>query len=125
MTRNVLLASLALALVLIIGYFVFFRSNQSDTGNPSQNPAEENPSQNSVGVSISNFSFAPSNITVEQGTKVTWTNNDQAAHTVDSTVFNSPTLNQGQSFEYTFNTKGTFDYTCGIHPNMKGSVTVR
>jgi hypothetical protein len=33
-------------------------------------------------------------------------------------------LSAGSSFTMTFATAGTFDYTCTIHPTMKGSVIV-
>ena len=31
----------------------------------------------------------------------------------------------GRSAALGFNTAGTFDYICGLHPNMKGSVEVK
>ena len=33
-------------------------------------------------------------------------------------------LNPGESFEYTFDRAGDFDYECTIHPGMDGSITV-
>ncbi len=78
-------------------------------------------------VSIQNYSFNPSPLTVKTGTKVTWTNNDSVPHTVTSDsagVFNSAPIPPGQSFSYTFTAPGTVSYHCAIHPMMKGSVTV-
>ncbi|WP_205624178.1 plastocyanin/azurin family copper-binding protein [Amycolatopsis vancoresmycina] len=36
----------------------------------------------------------------------------------------SPTLQTGQSYQYTFSTPGTFEYLCTIHPFMTATVTV-
>ncbi len=57
---------------------------------------------------------------------MTWTNEDGAAHRIksDDDSFNSEDLGQGDTFEHTFDAAGTFDYVCGIHPSMTGSITV-
>jgi amicyanin len=76
-------------------------------------------------VTIANFAFAPAELTVKAGTKVTWTNNDIVAHTVTFTdVANSPVLNRGDMFSRTFTTPGTYSYICSIHPFMHGTVVV-
>ncbi|MBI2007633.1 cupredoxin domain-containing protein [Candidatus Saccharibacteria bacterium] len=78
-------------------------------------------------VSISNFTFSPTDITVKKGTKVTWTNNDSVAHTVEfdtDDIQKSETLGGGGTFNFTFNDEGAFNYICGIHPSMHGTVTV-
>ena len=79
-------------------------------------------------VTIQNFAFTPSSLTVPAGTTVTWTNMDSAPHTVISTsslnVLNSPTLHNGDSFTYTFSKAGTYSYDCTIHPFMTGTVIV-
>jgi plastocyanin len=64
---------------------------------------------------------------VKKGTTVTWTNNDQAPHTVTRDGPNGPestTLSQGQSYSFTFDQKSIFHYHCAIHPDMKGTVYV-
>jgi len=76
-------------------------------------------------VSIANFAFAPSGISVAVGTTVTWTNKDGTAHTVTGGGFDSGALAKNASFSQTFNTKGTFTYHCSIHPEMTASVTVQ
>ena len=79
-------------------------------------------------VTILNFAFSPTSITVKQGSKVTWTNQDTAGHTVQETDGqvgpNSSTIGKGQSYSFIFNTVGTFQYHCSIHPDMTGMVTV-
>jgi plastocyanin len=80
-------------------------------------------------VAIQNFSFTPQTLTVKAGTKVTWTNQDTTVHNVTSTngpginaattsLFSSGSLNQGQSFSYTFAKAGTYYYDCTIHASM-------
>jgi len=31
---------------------------------------------------------------------------------------------KGDKFEFTFTEKGSFDYSCGLHPSMVGKVVV-
>jgi len=77
-------------------------------------------------ITIQNFAFAPSNLVITKGSTVTWTNQDSVSHTITATgIFNSENLNKGQSFSYTFNTPGTFNYHCSIHPSMTGTITVQ
>ena len=77
-------------------------------------------------VMIHNFSFLPQTITVAKGTTVTWTNMDNATHTVTSNtgLFNSGNLGTGSTFRFTFNTPGTYTYHCSIHGSMTGTVIV-
>ncbi|WP_431879235.1 cupredoxin domain-containing protein, partial [Amycolatopsis sacchari] len=77
---------------------------------------------------IKNYAYSPASLTVAVGDTVTWTNEDVAPHTVTVSngpvKFNSPNLQQGQSFTYTFTQEGTYDYYCAVHPDMKATVTV-
>lgn len=79
-------------------------------------------------VTMQGLAYTPSEITVAPGTTVRWVNQEQAAHTVTSDEPGGPldsgVLGEGQSFEYTFETPGTFTYHCEIHPFMTASVTV-
>jgi plastocyanin len=77
--------------------------------------------------------FEPPNLTASKGTTVTWTNADSTLHTVTSgsaeagnsgTEFDSSYLAAGKTFQHPFNTAGTFDYYCTLHPWMKGKVVV-
>jgi plastocyanin len=125
--NNKILLILIVVILIIAGYF-YFTQNKSVTNQMPQNQAPSTQqSQNPVNgnsVSIENFSFNPSSLTVKQGTTVTWINNDSANHTIKSDTFNSQDLNQGDKFQFMFNTKGTFDYICSIHPSMAGKIVV-
>ena len=80
-----------------------------------------------LSVTIDNFSFNPKEITVPQGTTITWTNRDDVPHTVTSTEqkFRSKALDTGDQFSFTFNDSGTYPYFCSVHPMMTGKVIVR
>jgi plastocyanin len=79
-----------------------------------------------VKVTIANFAFDPGTITVATGTTVTWTNNDTASHNItgDDGTWGSNSLAIGDTFSHTFSKPGTFSYHCGVHPSMKGTITV-
>lgn len=77
-----------------------------------------------VEVSIKDFSFNPESITVSAGDTVRWTNMDSVDHTVSGPSFESGILENGDSFEFLFTDPGVYDYSCSIHPSMKGTVTV-
>jgi plastocyanin len=73
------------------------------------------------------YRFAPAAIAVETGATVTWTNNDNFTHNVDLAEDDAAplTMAPGESVTHTFDTAGTFAYTCSLHPNdMSGTVTV-
>lgn len=78
-----------------------------------------------VAATIANFAFNPPTISVAAGATVTWTNNDDATHTVKFADAESPQLHKGDTYQRTFDKPGTFQYMCGIHPKMMGTVTVR
>jgi plastocyanin len=75
---------------------------------------------------------SPANIAV--GTTVTWTNMDSTLHTVYSgspddasssgKSFQSTYMAKGQTFQHTFDTAGTFNYYCTLHPFMMGQIVV-
>jgi len=75
-------------------------------------------------VTIVDFSFQPTTLTVTPGTVVTWTNEDSAPHTATGDNFDTGMLNRGDSKSVTVDTPGTYDYICAHHPSMKGSVLV-
>jgi plastocyanin len=77
-------------------------------------------------VSISNFTFAPAELTVHAGANVTFTNADDIPHLVlaNDGSFRSKALDSGDSFTFTFAKAGTFAYFCALHPHMQGKVVV-
>lgn len=104
-----------------LGAGYWFGGRQGTTRPPPPPPEE-------VTIEIKNFAFVPANVSVEPGTKVTWTNRDTLQHTATSDAtgvpIDSPYLNQGDSWSFTFNQNGTYAYHCTPHPFMTGVVIV-
>jgi plastocyanin len=78
-------------------------------------------------ITIDNFTFTPTTITIAPGTIVTWLNRDDIPHTVvaKSLAFRSKALDTGDSFTHQFNEPGEIDYFCSLHPHMTGKIIVR
>lgn len=82
-------------------------------------------------VAARDMSFDPTDIEVEVGTTVTFTNHDAVRHTVTSGdpgepngVFDEPIDDEGDTAMITFNEPGNFAYYCDLHRAMVGTVTV-
>lgn len=92
---------------------------------PTPPPASPTPPvPNSV--RIIDFAFQPATLTVAAGTTVTWSNSGLARHTVaaaDGSVISSE-IASGASYKRTFNTPGTYQYYCDIHPEMIATIGV-
>src|SRR6266852_1217331 len=84
------------------------------------------PPASTVDLNIAKFAFAPKEITIAPGTKIIWTNHDEAPHTVTSNdkSFASKGLDTDDKFEHTFVSEGDFSYICTVHPYMTGVVHV-
>lgn len=81
-------------------------------------------------VQIASFKYDPPEITVKAGSKVEWTNEDDAPHTSTASdakqkaKFDTDTIKKGETKSVTFSTAGTYKYFCVFHPFMTGTVTV-
>ena len=76
--------------------------------------------------------YIPSKISIAKGESVTWVNEDAAFHSVTSGFYDSPDglfdsgyLDPYESFSFTFDDVGNYDYFCTLHPWMKGQVLVQ
>jgi len=84
------------------------------------------------GCEETNKCFIPSSVSIMKGDTVVWSNDDTAAHTITSGspaegpsgMFDSSLLIGGKSFEHTFDSSGSVDYFCMVHPWMTGSIQV-
>lgn len=128
---------IGLIVIGLIYYFLFYVNNGANRSLAPNNqvvsneiPAAGNPSLTQVGatqVTIENFQFSPTPLTIKKGDTVTWTNRDSVSHTVTSDIggeLSSGTLNTDNSYIHTFNTAGTFNYHCNFHPSMHGTVII-
>ena len=72
--------------------------------------------------------YAPSKLTVQVGTTVTFKNTGLNTHNATSLtgVWDSGLLTTGQTFQYTFTTPGTYKFICSQHflEGMTGTLTV-
>ena len=76
--------------------------------------------------------FIPPKVSINAGDSITWTNDDTAVHTTTgggistgtTGTFDSGLIQSGVMYEYTFDSAGTFDYFCVVHPWMSGSISV-
>jgi plastocyanin len=77
-------------------------------------------------VKIAGFAFGPSKVTTTAGKPLTWVNTDDSPHQVTVTKIGtrSAILAKGQSHSQVFDAEGTYEYICGLHPSMKGTVEV-
>lgn len=85
------------------------------------------------GVSLENFTFKPSTLTIKKGDIIRFTNHDDVPHQVASDphpihtnapILNGPVINKGETFIVGFAAAGTYTYHCHLHPNMKGTIVV-
>jgi plastocyanin len=76
---------------------------------------------------MKDFDFSPMELSVKPGQTVTWKNADGEPHTVVSVdgLFRSAALDQNDTFKFTFDKPGTYKYICTIHPQMRGTITVK
>lgn len=89
--------------------------------------------QTTHNVTVSNYTFNPAQLTINAGDKVIWTNT-LGSHNVNGTQATFATnpesfgnnVGSGWTYEYVFNTPGTYSYQCDPHAamGMKGSITV-
>ena len=84
-----------------------------------------------VTVAIRGYKFVPETVTVHQGDSVEWKNEDDVLHTATADsqaqkpAFDSGSISKEAPWRYVAATKGTYNYTCTIHPNMKGELIVQ
>ena len=118
----------AVAAVVTVGCGAFAVA-AAVTSDDDTNTATETEGTGATGageqIRIAEFAFMPPELSVAVGSTITWTNEDDAPHSLSSDgSISSAVLDTGQSHTQTFDEAGTFDYVCGIHDFMTGTVTV-
>ena len=113
----------ALALIAAAGFPSLASASRS--AGPGSAP------QKMVTVTIRSFKFEPATVTVNVGDIVEWKNDDIVPHTATADsdaqkpVFDSGTIDTGATWRYVVRKKGTYNYGCTLHPNMKGKLIVQ
>ena len=89
-------------------------------------PAPSGDAALSEKVEIVDFAYDPDPVTIEEGGKVIWQNEDSAPHTAtaEDGSFDTGTLEEGKLKSESFKKPGTYAYICSIHPEMEGTVEV-
>jgi plastocyanin len=89
-------------------------------------PAPGGDAVRSAKVEIEDFEYYPDPVTIEEGGKVIWQNEDSAPHTAtaEDGSFDTGTLEEGKLKSESFKEPGTYAYICSIHPQMEGTVEV-
>jgi plastocyanin len=81
-----------------------------------------------VDVLIQDYKYVPAALKVKVGTTVKWINNEK--RTTHSILFTGPggfeseRIFPGESWQRKFDAPGSFAYSCGPHPEMKGQIDV-
>lgn len=133
MSRALLI--LVVMLVLVAGGWLIYTQgisddNSSSGSTSSQTPSSNNTAQKAGAITIKNSMFTPSQISVQKGDTVTWTNDDTTTHTVTDDLSNvdgpsSGDIQPGSTYSFTFNKTGSFQYHCTHHPSMRGTIVVK
>ncbi|ACB93994.1 cupredoxin domain-containing protein [Beijerinckia indica] len=92
----------------------------------TKDPVKDAAANQAVTVVIDNFTFTPATVTVTPGTTVTFVNHDDIPHTVVETkhLFRSKVLDSDDTFSFTFDKDGVYDFFCSLHPHMTGKIVV-
>ncbi len=145
--NKVLFIGIATVLVVVIAGIAMMAGNSNknsstaDTGDSMNMNAKPESSNTEAGagadtskaveastVTIQDYKFVEPLIKVKVGTTVTWTNKDGVRHNVapdgDSDLPEGKLIGNNETYSYTFDKAGTFDYLCTPHPYMKGTVVV-
>ena len=130
--RSMSLAAAAAALVFTAACGSNYSSAPtSPSPSPSPSPTPGGPSSAvtipSGAATLANRAFSPDEVDVAVGDTVTWMNTDSVSHTStsDRSGWDSGVVAPGGRFSFAFQTAGTYQYHCAIHPGMVGTVVVR
>ena len=120
----------------ILGGFII--SQNTDNSQPMMNTSmmqnmmnHNNGGSKSIHMGMS--TFMPSQLEIKPNTKVVWTTHDMETHNVNG-IFKTDSgkeipilsgdIEHMQSWSYTFDESGVFEYVCGYHEGMEGIITV-
>lgn len=76
-------------------------------------------------IEISGFTFIPKQLRMKIDDTITWTNKDIVPHNIVDRTHQrpiSPDFATGETF--TFIVKNSMLYKCGLHPSMKGNISL-
>jgi plastocyanin len=96
------------------------------TAGPEGGSEAEATSSATISVEMGDYFFRPRDVAISAGDTVSWVNEGTVpeGHTATGDGFDSGVLEEGETYTHAFETAGTFDYVCTLHPAMRGTVTV-
>jgi plastocyanin len=110
--------ALVIATVLLAACVIDTRGNSAEAPKPTARDAD-------VVVTIADLSFSPSTVQIEAGETIAWVWDDGAVpHDVAFDDGRASAQQSDGTWERRFETPGTYDYHCTIHPQMTGTVVV-
>lgn len=128
---------------LVVGFFFLVLVSQNQAFAENKTVAIPLGASNPHFDTEAKFWYSPPVLTISSGDTITWINSDREIHTVTSGIgidrgqiaqgkseghpdgyFDSGPFKPGQSWSYTFNKEGIFNYFCTIHPWMVGAIVV-
>jgi plastocyanin len=118
-----ILAPLGLALVLAAGGVALL----SDKSGSSKQSSSARSAKKTDRVRITDFKYKPPAAEVKVGSKITFANDDNAAHTATSKTdgeFDTGSIRQGEIKTVIAKKAGDFDYYCAFHPFMTAKIRV-
>ncbi|WP_249111085.1 plastocyanin/azurin family copper-binding protein [Nitrosopumilus sp. K4] len=151
MKKKILVFGVVIAIALTIAVFASNESVQTNEPEPQPEQKQNKTSElktepethfteadivmpNKVsrpGCEEDNRCYVPTTFSAAKGQTVIWSNEDVAFHSVTSGFYGSPSglfdsghLDPYESFSYTFEETGTYDYYCTLHPWMAGQIIV-
>jgi len=119
-------------LVFLFGFAILSSHFIQDAAGTSEFFVYNTKGSYNLGCELDNSCFDPYISKIDIGDIVTWMNNDDAIHVVVSgdqnygsnELFDSGFLKMNESFSFTFNEEGNYEYFCTLHPWMSGYVSV-
>ncbi len=126
--RRMLLLLCALVAVAAAGCGGSNNGGSSSSAASSTSTGAASSGGGGVAIKMQNIQFAPKDVTVKVGQKVTWTNDDSVDHNVTAQSgadFKSKNFGNGGTFSFTPDKAGTIKYVCTIHPGMTATLTVQ
>jgi plastocyanin len=107
-------------------------TTQEQTAEATEQETEGGGARN-LPVVMKDTTFRPGDLPVPKGSTVTWTNEDPYGHDVTKKSGPGPDFSSGEpgamesgdTFKHTFDTAGTIEYVCTVHPGMEGTVVVK
>ena len=134
MNKKLIVSAIAVIIVVSLLLLVTQSSDDSKSDLPKVPKADivMTPQSSRPGCDKTDTCYVPSSLTITKGQTVTWKNQDSGFHTVTSGTYDNPDgkfdsghINPDDTFSYTFEDSGSFDFFCTLHPWMYGKIIVQ